>query len=158
MTPITHAPPRRSVSQTPFGWLRTEIDRLFDDFSPSRAILHFGTEGFAPAPALEMTSGDNEYRLTAELPGIKEDDVELSVADGMLKLRGDKREVQDHKQDGHLLGERCYGSFERNLPLPADVNYAAISAEFRKGVLTVTLPKNAEAAERSRRIAITNSD
>ncbi len=148
--------PVKAAHETPLGWLRTEIDRLFDDFGrPGRSILNFNLSGFAPAPALEMAEKDKEYRLTAELPGMKEDDVEISIADGMLTLSGEKREEEERKDQGFLLSERRYGAFERRIALPADVDADAVTAEFNKGVLTIALPKDAGAAKGVRKIAIT---
>lgn len=144
------------IHETPLGWLRTEIDRLFDDFGrPARSIFNFGAGGFAPLPALEMAEKDKEYRLTAELPGLKEADVEITIADGMLTLSGEKRDEEERKDDGYLLTERRYGAFERRIALPADINADAVSAKFSEGVLTITLPKDAKATERARKIAIT---
>lgn len=153
MNDVSTVPAKRATA-TPLGWLRTEIDRLFDDFGPARSVFNFGMSGFAPVPALEMTSGDEQYRLTAELPGLKEDDVELSVADGVLTLKGEKRHEEEKKAEGFLLSERSYGSFERRVTLPSDVDFDKIDAEFKKGVLTITLPRSPEAAERTRKIAI----
>jgi HSP20 family protein len=153
LTPST-APRRQTVA--PFGWLRTEIDRLFDDFVPARSLFNF--TGGMPVPALELASGDKEYRLTAELPGLKDEDVEISVADGILTLKGEKREAEEHKEDGCLMSERRYGKFERRVALPADVDSDKIEAAFKKGVLTITLPKSADAHERARKIAVTTHD
>ncbi len=155
MTDLTIPPKNRETAPTPFGWLRTEIDRLFDDFAPARSIFNFSTSGLAPA--LEMTAGEKEYRLSAELPGLKEDDVELSVADGMLTLKGEKRDETDRKEGDYLLSERRYGSFERRIALPSDVDAGRISADFKKGILTITLPKDESVAERARKIAITTN-
>ncbi|UIJ46328.1 Hsp20/alpha crystallin family protein [Sphingomonas cannabina] len=154
MNELSKSPARRQPAPSPFGWLRTEIDRLFDDVAPARSFLNLGLGGFAPVPALEMTSGDKAYRLTAELPGMKEEDIELSVAEGVLTLKGEKRSEEEHGKDGRLLSERSYGSFARRITLPSDVDFDRIAAEFDKGVLTVTLPRNAEAVERTRKIAI----
>ncbi|WP_213982282.1 Hsp20/alpha crystallin family protein [Sphingomonas sp. dw_22] len=155
MNDVTNVPAKRAA-QSPFGWLRTEIDRLFDDFAPARSAFNFGLSGFAPVPALEMASGEKEYRLTAELPGMKDEDVELSVADGVLTIKGEKRSEQEHKDGGYLLSERSYGSFERRVTLPADIDTDQIAAAFHNGVLTITLPRNAEATERTRKIAISS--
>lgn len=152
MNDLTPAPAARRQTPAPFNWLRTEIDRLFDDFGPARSLFHFA--GGAPVPALEFASGDKEYRLTAELPGLKDEDVEISVADGILTLKGEKREAEEHKDDGYLMSERRYGKFERRVALPDDVDSDKIEAAFKKGVLTITLPKSAEAHERTRKIAI----
>lgn len=154
MNEVTPAPAKgRALQESPLGWLRTEIDRLFDDFGrPARSIFNFGP--LAPVPALELTEKDKEYRLTAELPGLKEDDVEIGITDGILTLTGEKREESEHDQDGALLSERRYGAFERSVTLPAGVKADAITAEFHKGVLTIVLPKDETVAERTRKIAI----
>src|SRR5437868_7124323 len=80
----------------PMGWLRSEIDRIFDDFGrPARSGFNFGPRSpLAPVPALEMVEDDNAYRLTAELPGLAEKDVEISVADGVLSISGEKKEEE----------------------------------------------------------------
>jgi HSP20 family protein len=150
MNDLTTTPAARR--STPANWLRTELDRLFDDFGPARSLFQFA--GLAPVPALEFASGDKEYRLTAELPGLKDEDVEVSVADGTLTLKGEKREAEEHKDDGYLMSERRYGKFERRVSLPDDVDSDKIEATFKKGVLTITLPKSAETNERTRKIAI----
>lgn len=137
----------------PFIWLRSEIDRLFDDAGrPTRSLFHFGERGLNPA--LEMVEEPTTYRLSAELPGLAESDIALSIADGCLTLAGEKREEARSEGNGVLLSERRYGAFERQVPLPADVDADAVRATFRDGVLTVMLPKDVKAAPRSRTIAI----
>jgi len=139
----------------PVGWLRSEIDRLFDDFGrPGQNIFSFANRGGIPVPALEMIEEDKAYRLTAELPGLKEDDVEITIADGMLTISGEKKEESERKEKGFMLSERRYGSFQRQVGLPADVNPKGIKAKFDKGVLTVTLAKDEKAAPRKQKIAI----
>jgi HSP20 family protein len=145
----------RTELASPMSWLRTEIDRLFDDFArPTRSAFNFAVP--AATPALEMVDEDKEYRLSAELPGLAEKDVELSVADGMLTISGEKKEEQERKEKGYMLSERRYGSFRRQLTLPSDVNPEGIKAKFKDGVLTVTLPKDEHAANRTRKIEIGN--
>lgn len=153
MTPATSPTP--VPADTPLGWLRTEIDRLFDDFGrPARNLFNFGASALAPIPALEMTEQDKAYRLTVELPGMKEDEVEVSIADGVLTIAGEKREESERKDEGVLVSERRYGAFRRQLAIPSDVDPQAIAADFDKGVLAITLPKDSSAAERSRKIPI----
>ena len=156
MNEVTPAPAKSLTTQeSPFGWLRSEIDRLFDDFGqPARGLFHFGGTGFGPVPAVQLTEKDKEYRLTAELPGLKEEDIEVSVADGMITISGEKREEEKREEDGLLLNERRYGSFERRIALPSDVDANAISADIKKGVLTIVLPKDADGSPRSRKIEI----
>jgi HSP20 family protein len=157
MNDLTSVPTKTRVAaraESPFGWLRNEVDRLFDEFgTPARGIFNFGAQ-FAPLPAIEMAEREKDYRLTAELPGLQEDDVEISVVDGVLTLSGEKREEADREEEGRTISERRYGAFSRQIPLPADVDPETISATFKKGVLTVTMGKDANLPARSRKIAI----
>lgn len=138
-------------ADSPFAWLRNEVDRLFsEDGQPGRSIFSFG----APQPAFELADKGKDYRLTAELPGLNEDDVELTIADGVLTLSGEKREESDRKEDGVSISERRYGSFTRQVRLPHDVDPDKVSASISNGVLTVNLGKDAGSAARTRRIAI----
>lgn len=138
---------------SPFAWLRNEVDRLFSEAGlPSRSIFSFG--GLAPQPALELADKGKDYQLTAELPGLNEDDVELTIADGVLTLSGEKREESDRKEDGVSISERRYGSFTRQVRLPHDVDPDKVRASISNGVLTVTIGKDADSAARTRKIAI----
>lgn len=160
--PVTKARPASSLRDLatqisePVGWLRTEIDRLFDDFAgPGRSLFSFAPRGaLAIVPALEMVDDDKSYRLTAELPGLDEKDIEINVADGVLSISGEKKEEQERKEKGFLFSERRYGSFQRQVSLPADVDPEGIKAQFKDGVLTVTLAKDEKVAARTRKIAI----
>lgn len=156
-TPGGRTPSRRTslADVGPMGWLRDEIDRLFEDIArPSHSIFNFSPRVGSLAPALELTDEGQEYRLSAELPGLSDKDIEIDVADGVLTITGDKKESSERKQDGYLISERRYGSFRRQVPLPNDVDGNAIHARFTDGVLVLTLGKDAKAAEQSRKIAI----
>src|SRR6185369_7476349 len=121
MDKATDVPVNKSRSLSPFrdlgsqvtepmGWLRSEIDRLFDDFGrPGQSIFNFGNRTTLPVPALDMVEDEKAYRLTAELPGLKEDDVEISIADGVLTISGEKKEESERKDKGFMLSERRYG-------------------------------------------------
>ncbi|HEX8527114.1 Hsp20/alpha crystallin family protein [Allosphingosinicella sp.] len=141
------------------GWtlwdsVHLPMDRLFDDFFRSPMS---GSGLGRPAmgwPSLEVSEADGEVRVTAELPGLGEKDVELTVNDGMLTLRGEKKSESQDKDRG--WSERFYGRFERRIALPDGVDEEGCKADFRDGILTVTMPKS-EQAQRSRRIPI-NAD
>lgn len=141
--------PYREGEVSPFFSLRRDIDRLFDDLFRAPA-LGFGTS-IPSWPSLEVRDGEREVRVTAEIPGLSEEDVELLVQDGVLTLRGEKKSETSDKDRGWT--ERWYGRFERRVALPAGVEEEKAEASFRDGVLTVTLPKSAEAAS-GRRIPI----
>jgi HSP20 family protein len=131
--------------------LHREMNRLFDDvfrgFDDSR---FFG--GRSGWPSLDVEETDKEYRVTAELPGLEERDVEVLLQDGLLTVRGEKKIESENRNRTH--SERFYGRFERQIPLDRDVDENAVSATFKNGVLTVAVPKSAQAVARRKRIPI----
>jgi HSP20 family protein len=143
----------RDTDSHPLLSLHREVNRLFDD-----AFRGFGVPalaGFDHAagwPHVELGETDKELRVTAELPGLDEKDVEISVEEGALTLRGEKRSEVEDKDRGY--SERSYGRFERRIGLPKGIDRDQASASFRNGVLTVTLPKTEAANEDVRRIPI----
>lgn len=146
--------PFRDLAAEPFGWLRGEIDRLFDGFpAPARGMLSSASR-VAPVPAVEMVDEEKNYRLTVELPGLAENDIEIAIADDVLSISGEKKEEQERKEKGVLISERRYGSFHRRITLPADVDPDGVTARFKDGVLTVTLAKDEQARARKRKIAV----
>ncbi|WP_424138696.1 Hsp20/alpha crystallin family protein [Roseomonas chloroacetimidivorans] len=134
------------------------MDRIFDNFwrgvgsgLPSgRGAPSFGLG----APAIDMVEGEKEYRLTAELPGIDTADLDLSLSGDVLTISGEKNHERDEEAQNYFSSERSFGSFRRSLQLPQSVDREKISADFSKGVLTVTLPKTPEAAQQPRKIEV----
>lgn len=153
-TPTAHRAIPSPSPVSPFGWLRGEIDRLFDDFGPPRDIFDRAQREAGPAVAIEMTQTNKEYCLTAEVPGLHDADLEVTVADGLLTIAGNKREEREHKENGFLVSERRYGGFRRQIRIPTDVDVEKISAKVRRGVLAITLPKDIEASKSHRKIEI----
>jgi HSP20 family protein len=127
------------------------MNRLFDDvfrgFDDSR---FWGGRGAWPSVDVEET--EREYRVTAELPGLEERDVGVLLQDGLLTVRGEKKLESENRN--RTYSERFYGRFERQITLDRDVDEGAVKATFKNGVLTVTVPKNPRAVERSKRIPI----
>jgi len=140
--------------RSPFLSLRREVDRLFDDFFRSPMPSFGFVRDMAVWPSVEVNETETQVRITAEVPGMGEKDVELLLEDGVLTLRGEKKSETRDKDRGY--SERYYGRFERRIALPSGVDEENAKADFRDGVLTVTLPKSAE-VERGRRIPI-NAD
>ncbi len=146
----------------PFENLRREVDRLFDDFDggfwrfPSRRL--FDAEPFwrrgATSPAVDIVEHEKDYQIAAELPGMEEKDVELKVANGVMTIKGEKKEEKEEKKKDYYLSERRYGAFQRAFSLPDGVDADKIEASFKKGVLTVTLPKKPEAIKQERKIEV----
>ena len=131
--------------------LHRQMNRLFDGLLEGGPL---GTSGASFAgsnwPQLEIRRDDQSIRVEAELPGVKEDDIELTVEDGVLTLSGEKR---SERQEENGYSERSYGRFERRITLPANIDEDACTAQFHNGVLTVTIPTSAE-KQRGRRIPL----
>ncbi len=137
----------RDEQSNPFLALHRGIDRLFDDALHSFDALY----GRLPSwPNVEISETDQEFRVTAEMPGLEEKDVEILLSEGVLTIRGEKQsEVKDEKRQ---FSECFYGRFERQISLGTEVEEDRVEASFKNGVLTVTLPKTAKA--QAKRITI----
>jgi HSP20 family protein len=140
----------REEESSPLLRLRDQMDRLFDDFF-SAPSLGGGWSRAMSWPSLEVKDTDDEVRISAELPGLNEEDVQLTVQDGLLTLSGEKKSEHDDRDRG--WSERYYGRFERRIALPDGADDKKCEATFRDGVLTIRMPKSQEAT-RSRRIPI----
>lgn len=138
-----------SESASPILTLHREMNRMFDDVLRGFDVP-FGSVQRMTGPSLDIEETEAGYRVTAELPGLAKDDVEITLEDGVLSLRGEK---QGEKREGRTFSERWFGRFERRVALP-DVDEAAAKADFHDGLLTIDLPKSAGARETVRRIPI----
>jgi len=123
------------------------LDRWFGDFSPRRF-----------EPRLDVVDQGHSLCLTVELPGMEREDVELTVEDDALVLRGEKKVAAQTAEEGCYRLERAYGHFQRVIPLPEGVDVEKVAATFAQGVLTVQLPKAATATPRGRRLQITGAE
>jgi len=123
---------------------------LADRPGAARPDLPFGQA----VPAVDVVENDQEYRITAELPGLDPADVEVGLTDDVLTIRGQKKAEREEKSENFCLSERRFGSFQRSFQLPAGVDRARIDAKFDKGVLTVVLPKSAEAQLQQKKIEV----
>lgn len=143
----------RDRGDHPLLSLHREVNRLFDDVFRGFSTPSFGGLGSSLSwPNVELGETDKEVRITAELPGLEEKDVDITVEEGVLTLRGEKKSEVEDKDRGYT--ERSYGRFERQIGLPRGIEQDKASATFRNGVLTVTLPKSEAANENVRRIPI----
>lgn len=135
----------------PYFLLQSEINRLFnDDLFPSLAK---GAQ--TSLPTIDVIENEKEYKVKAELPGMKEDDVDISVKDQYLTISGEKTVEEEHKEDNFISRECSYGSFRRSFLLPDSADADNASAAFSKGVLTITIPKRKEAKETEKKIKVT---
>ena len=144
------------VEQTPFTELHQRMDDLVSEFFDG-----FGTglSRFEPrhtmAPSVDVSETDEEVRVTADLPGMEEKDIQVSLDNDLLTIKGEKKQEQEEKKRNYYMVERSYGEFQRVIPMPASVDKDKVKAAFKKGVLTVTLPKTPELKARKKTIEIT---
>lgn len=124
---------------------RNELARLHEDVDElfNRFFGGLGTRVFEHKlwPAIDIADNEDEVVINAEVPGCKADDIDISVHGNTLTTSGKKRQEQEEKGKGYYHVERCYGSFRRDLNIPADVDPDNINAVCKNGVLTITLPK-----------------
>jgi len=141
--------------------LQREIDKVFEDFGRGFGMTPF--PGFAEpgnrmlSPNIDVKETDKTIELTAELPGVSEKDVEVTIADNMLTIRGEKKAEKKEDKDNYHLLERTYGSFQRSLRLPFDAKAEDVDAQFKDGVLKVILAKPPEVAARTQKVEIKSS-
>jgi HSP20 family protein len=150
----------------PFASLRREIDRLFEDFDQDlwgTRLRRSMFEGepmwreemmWGAAPAVDITEGERAFELTAELPGMDEKSIEIKLANGGLTIKGEKAQEKEEKKRNYYLHERHFGAFERFFRLPEGIDVDRIEATFKKGLLTVTLPKTVEAQKAEKKIEV----
>ena len=145
---------------------RSEMDRLFDRFAggfgfPSQRRMFDPDPARRPAssftfsaPAIDMSEDEKAYKVSAELPGLDAKDVDISISGNTLVLKGEKRQEKEEKEKNYYFSERAYGSFQRAFELPASVDRDKVSADFAKGVLTITLPKTPDAQKQQKKIEV----
>jgi HSP20 family protein len=140
----------------PFEALRREMDRLFDDFDGGswRSPLRRIEAAFGKIPAVDVTETDKSYEIAAELPGMDEKNVEVKLANGVLTIKGQKQDEKEETKKDYYMRERSFGSFERSFTVPEGVDNEKVEATFKKGVLTVTLPKSAETQKAEQKITV----
>ena len=130
--------------------IHDEIDRMFEDFfgravSPERALRERTTELAHWTPDLDLAETDNEYIVKADLPGLKQDEIKISIRDDVLTIKGERKSEKEEKGKNYHRVERSYGAFARSIELPAKVQGDKIKASYKEGVLEIVLPKSEEA-------------
>lgn len=152
----------RPASVDAWQSFRSEMDRLFDRFSSGfgfpalrrmldvEPLSSYEASFNLVTPAVDVTEDDKSYKISAELPGMSDKDVGVSLSGDMLIIKGEKRQEKEEKDKNRYMSERSYGSFQRGFSLPEGVDRDKITAEFSKGVLAIVLPKTAEAAKQKK--------
>lgn len=165
-TETTSETPAKAAEWQPFEVLRNQVDRLFHEFQTGFLRAPFfrplpDTEsfwrrdlGFNITPAIDIVEKDKAFEVTAELPGLDAKDIDIQLANGMLTIKGEKSEEKEEKTRDRYVSERRYGSFRRTLQVPGSVDAEKIEANYRSGVLTVTLPKSSEAQKKEKTIPV----
>lgn len=143
-------------SSNPLMTLQRDINHVFEDFwhrvenGWSNRINPMGMFG----PSTEVSEADDAIEVSVELPGMAEDDIDISLSGDTMTIRGEKKVDHEEKRKGVYMSERSYGAFYRTIPLPPGVDADKAEAKFKRGVLTVTLPKSAEAQAKVKRIPV----
>lgn len=160
---VKKSTPARTATPDPWQSFRTDMDRMFDRFGNGFGLPYwprwprlFEAEPSAnySVPAIDVAESDKAFTVSAELPGMEEKDVDVSVTGDLLVIKGEKRQEREEKEQNYYVSERTYGQFQRAFTLPTGIDRDKIAAAFAKGVLTVTLPKSAEAQQQQKKIEV----
>jgi HSP20 family protein len=158
----------KDTSQSTWGWpslgkFRREMDRLLEDFRFDFGRLPFSDRSawqkgmsWGSLPSVDIVEKGDGYEISAELPGADQKDLDVKYASGMLTVSGEKRGTREEKKSDYHLSERHYGSFQRSFAVPEGIDADKLQAIFKNGILTVVLPKSAEAQKKERKIAISS--
>jgi HSP20 family protein len=156
-TDITKSPGTPSSrSRDILSAMREEMDRVFERFEHGwpRWPTLFRREAAITVPELDVRENTSSIVVEAELPGVDEKDVTVTVANGLLTIKGEKKHEKEEKGENYYLAERSFGSFERSIRLPDTIDEGKVEAKFDKGVLRVTAAKKPEAVKAERKIEI----
>jgi HSP20 family protein len=140
----------------PFTSFRREVDRMFDDFfrSAGQGLQPWSAGWHAMAPRIDISDSDKELVITAEMPGLDEKDFEVTLAGDLLTIKGEKKTENEDRNGNAYYVERRFGSFSRSVRLPFEAGDEQVEANYDRGVLTVRVPKPAEAQRHVRRIEV----
>lgn len=145
MVPRRRQEPAEREDEYPLDRWRRDIGSFFDRFWGAP----FASEGEF-TPQVDVTETDDQVKVSAELPGMDQDDIEVSLSRNVLTISGEKRQEREEEREGYVYAERSYGSFRRSVTLPASVQADQAEAVFNKGVLDITFPKTEEARSRKK--------
>ncbi len=146
---------RPEANEDPFTAMHREMNRMFEQFNRNFNLAPANAGKYENwSPKVNIAETDQEIQVTAELPGVDQKDVDVTLDDGVLTIRGEKKEEKEAKEKDFHRYECSYGSFQRSFTLPREVEMEKVDANFKNGVLTVKLPKTFEAKNSSRKIAV----
>jgi HSP20 family protein len=136
-----------------FDRIRKEMDRLWDSFLEGRHIRK-SEDDREWLPSVDVSETKNDLVVRAELPGLESKDIDISMNNGYLTIKGEKKNEREEKDENYHLIERSYGSFSRSVRLPKEVQSDKITASFKNGILKITLPKSEEAKKKEIKIKV----
>ncbi len=137
----------------PFQDLKKEMDRLWQEFF-GKSYLPERWEVVEWAPAVDVSETEDEVIVKADLPGVKPEEIEINLVDNVLTIKGEKKRETEEKKENYYRVERYYGSFMRAIQLPSEVDVEKVKAQYKDGVLKVTLPKKPEAKKKLIKVEI----
>jgi HSP20 family protein len=141
--------------ENPFALSHHGMDTLFDDFFRGFEIdPFFGRHSVSFSPKVDITESDTEIRVSAELPGINEKDIDITLNHDSLTIKGEKKEEKEDKGKDYYRMERSYGSFCRSIPIPVEIETDKVKASYKKGILTIKIPKSPKSIEETRKITV----
>jgi HSP20 family protein len=149
-------PSQREENHSFFG-IQKEMNRLFDDFFrglDATPVNNVGERLNRFVPSLDIRENDKEVHVRVELPGMDEKDVEVMLTDNSITLKGEKKEEKEDKGKDYYHVERSYGSFQRVIPLPEGIDTKKAEAKFKKGILSISLPKLEQSKVKAKKIEI----
>jgi HSP20 family protein len=148
------APEAKSSQDNPIAALQRDMNQLFENFW--NRIGHFDWPWGSGEAKSDVVEVDNAIEVSIELPGMELKDIEVTVSDDMLTVKGEKRIERKEEKKGYYLSERSYGAIYRTIPLPPGVDGEKAQASFKNGVLTIRLPQTPEAKAKVKRIEVKN--
>ena len=144
---------RRGLAN-PLSAFRQEMDKLVESFFGGFDVHPFGGRSVTFMPQVDVADTDKEIKVSVELPGLDDKDVEVSLTKETLTIKGEKKEEKEEKGKDYYRSERSFGSFTRTIPLPFEIDAEKAAASFKKGVLTVNLPKTKQVISETKKVAI----
>jgi HSP20 family protein len=146
--------PVKRDEDDPFSLLRRRMDDMFEGFLHGFDLRPLDSRSGIFRPSIDVVETDKDIRISAELPGMEEKDIDVSLGKDSLTIKGEKKEEKEDKGKGYYRMERSYGSFSRVIPLPTEIDQDKVKATFKKGVLTVELPKTEKAIKETKKIDV----
>ncbi len=142
-----HKVPVNREEEHPLALFERDMERMFDEFFSGFGLAPFdfwGTRWSDFSPQVDIVDGEKEIKVSVELPGLDEKDIDVSLSRDTLTISGEKRQEKEDKGKNYYRMERSYGAFKRIIPIPCEVKTEAVEATFKNGVLNIVLPKATE--------------